>query len=176
MTIIPREIVQFKQHTFSRVSMVRIFRVLTYMHLHAREIRLFVYQTIKWHLLKQVDLPRSPRRILTKYWDDRDSKNMKNVIKVSVKVLKDYLTEKAGDFSDVSELDEAARPAPVMSCQHWENFMARYARSMDHSMLKKSMVTLRFGLQKHFLKTRKEDIINLEQYQSANEMALFASS
>jgi hypothetical protein len=47
---------------------------------------------------------------------------------------------------------------------------------MDHSMLKKSMVTLRFGLQKHFLKTRKEDIINLEQYQSANEMALFASS
>ena len=43
---------------------------------------------------------------------------------------------------------------------------------MDHSMLKKSMVTLRFGLQKHFLKTRKEDIINLEQYQSANEMAV----
>ena len=35
---------------------------------------------------------------------------------------------------------------------------------------KKSMVTLRFGLQKHFLKIRKEDIINLEQYQSANEM------
>ena len=118
MTIIPREIVQLKQHTFSCVSMVRIFRVLMYMHLHAREIRLFVYQTIKWHLLEQVDLPRSPRRILTKYWDDRDSKNMKNVIKVSVKVLKDYLTEKAGDFSDVSELDEAARTAPVMSCQH----------------------------------------------------------
>jgi hypothetical protein len=63
----PREIVQFKQHTFSRAFMVRIFRVLTYMHLHvhAREIRLFVYQTIKWHLLKQVDLPRSPRRILS---------------------------------------------------------------------------------------------------------------
>jgi hypothetical protein len=45
--------------------MVQIFRVLLYMHLHAREIRLFVYQTIKWHLLKQVDLPRSPRRILS---------------------------------------------------------------------------------------------------------------
>ena len=66
MTIIPREIVQLKQHTFSCVSMVRIFRVLTYMYLHAREIRLFVYQTIKWHLLKQVDLRRSPRRILTR--------------------------------------------------------------------------------------------------------------
>ena len=47
MTITPREIVsinfhrkivQFKQHTFSRAFMVRIFRVLTYMHLHAREI------------------------------------------------------------------------------------------------------------------------------------------
>ena len=56
----PREIAQFKQHTFSRTFMVRIFRVLMYMHLHAREIRLSVYQTIKWHLLKQVDLPRSP--------------------------------------------------------------------------------------------------------------------
>ena len=55
---LPREIVQFKQHTL-HAFMVRIFRVLTYMHLHAREIRLFVYQTIKWHLLKQVDLPRS---------------------------------------------------------------------------------------------------------------------
>ena len=48
----PREIVQFKQHTFSCAFMVRIFRVLTYMNLYAREIRLFVYQTIKWHLLK----------------------------------------------------------------------------------------------------------------------------
>jgi hypothetical protein len=77
MTIIPREIVsmtndyfrweivQFKQHTFSRAFMVWIFYVLTYMHLHAREIRLIVYQTIKWHLLKQVELPRSPRRILS---------------------------------------------------------------------------------------------------------------
>jgi hypothetical protein len=41
----PKEIVQFKQHTFSRAFMVRIFRVLTYIHLHAREIRLFVYQS-----------------------------------------------------------------------------------------------------------------------------------
>ena len=51
---IVREIVQFKQHTFSRAFMVWIFSVLTYMHLpvHAREIRLFVYKTIKWHLLK----------------------------------------------------------------------------------------------------------------------------
>ena len=47
----PREIVQFKQHTFSCAFMVRIFRVLTYMHLHAREMRLFVYQTIKCQLL-----------------------------------------------------------------------------------------------------------------------------
>ena len=36
----------------SRAFMVWIFRVLAYMHLHAREIRVCVYQTIKWHLLK----------------------------------------------------------------------------------------------------------------------------
>jgi hypothetical protein len=52
MTICLGKIVQFKQHPFPRAFMVRMFRVLTYMHLHAREIRLFVYQTIKWHLLK----------------------------------------------------------------------------------------------------------------------------
>ena len=49
----PREIVKFKQH-FSRTFMVRVFRVLTYMHLHARKIRLFVYQTIKWYLVRIV--------------------------------------------------------------------------------------------------------------------------
>lgn len=32
------------------------------------------------------------------------------------------------------------------------------------------MINLRFGLQKHFLKTRKEDIVNNEQYKPANDI------
>jgi hypothetical protein len=32
------------------------------------------------------------------------------------------------------------------------------------------MITLRFGLQKHFLKSRQEDIINSEHYSAANNM------
>ena len=34
------------------------------------------------------------------------------------------------------------------------------------------MVTLRFGLQKHKIKIRNEDIINNEQYKQANERDL----
>ena len=54
MTIIPREIVSASVQTayvFSRFY----GSDLSCFNIHAREIRLFVYQTIKLHLLKQVD-------------------------------------------------------------------------------------------------------------------------
>jgi hypothetical protein len=35
---------------------------------------------------------------------------------------------------------------------------------------KKSMITIRFGLQKHFLKSKNEDVINSDAFSSANEM------
>ena len=62
--IIPREIVQFKQHTFSRAFMVRIFCVLTYMHLHARGIRLFVYQMNGSYMrMNQISYRGFPRKM-----------------------------------------------------------------------------------------------------------------
>jgi hypothetical protein len=39
----------------------------------------------------------------------------------------------------------------------------------------KSMIILRFGLQKHFLKNRQEDIINSELYSAANNMFIHSS-
>ena len=64
-----------------------------------------------------------------------------------VKVLKDYLTEKDGDFSDVSELDEAST-SDVLSILRK---LYGEIRKADGSLYAKtSMVTLRFGLQKHF--------------------------
>ena len=44
---------------------------------------------------------------IEKILDDRDSKNTKNVIKVAVKALNDYLSEKSGEFSSVNDLDKA---------------------------------------------------------------------
>ncbi|XP_062593498.1 uncharacterized protein LOC134254976 [Saccostrea cucullata] len=49
-------------------------------------------------------------------------------------------------------------------------FYAETKRVNGEVYAKKSMISLRYGLQKHFLKTRKEDIINDEAYKTSNEM------
>jgi len=59
--------------------------------------------------------------------------------------LKDYLTEKTGDFSDVSELDVASTSDVVSTLRKCYGEI----RKADGTFYaKKSMVTLRFGLQK----------------------------
>jgi len=99
--------------------------------------------------------------------DDRDSKNTKNVITVSRKALNDYLKEKDGILKSVDEMDSAQRADVVTTLR---KFYGEVRKSDGTLYAKKSLVTLRFGLQKHFLKTRKEDIINNEHYDEANVM------
>jgi len=101
---------------------------------------------------------------IEKILDDRDSKNTKNVIKVAVKALNDYLSEKSGEFSSVNDLDKADA-GDLCSTQ---KFLWRDSKGSCYA--KKSLITLRFVLQKHFLKTREEDIINNDQYQQANKL------
>ena len=99
--------------------------------------------------------------------DDRDSKNTKNVITVSRKALNDYLKEKDGILKFVDEMDSAQRADVVTTLR---KFYGEVRKSEGTLYAKKSLVTLRFGLQKHFFKTRKEDIINNEHYDEANVM------
>jgi len=104
---------------------------------------------------------------IEKILDDRDSKNTKNVIKVAVKALNDYLSEKSGEFSSVNDLDKADAGD---LCSTLRKFYGEIRKTDGSCYAKKSLITLRFGLQKHFLKSREEDIINNDQYQQANEL------
>jgi hypothetical protein len=74
------------------------------MHLHAREIRFYVYQTIKWHLLKQADLPRSPWRL----FPDAKRREIVGVKGDNKLVLSEYPVNKcaeAGRFASLSVED-----------------------------------------------------------------------
>lgn len=96
--------------------------------------------------------------------DMRDSVNTKRVIKASVEVFKAYMEEKEMSFDECMSF-----PSQEMNCL-LRKFYAETKRVNGEVYAKKSMISLRYGLQKHFLKTRKEDIINDESYKTSNEM------
>lgn len=95
---------------------------------------------------------------LTKILNDRDSKNTKNVIGVAKRIIGDYLLE---------NLDQACTEDVVKTLRQ---FYGEVRKTDGTLYAKKSLITLRFGLQKHFIETRKEDIINSEHYNAANDM------
>ena len=101
--------------------------------------------------------------------EDRDSKNTKSVIKLAVKVLNDYLIEKNGEITSVDELDLSDTSVDIVVAT-LKRFYGEIRKADGTLYAKKSMITLRFGLQKHFLKSRQEDIINSEHYSAANNM------
>ena len=101
--------------------------------------------------------------------EDRDSKNTKSVIKLAVKVLNDYLIEKNGEITSVDELDLSDTSVEIVVAT-LKRFYGEIRKADGTLYAKKSMITLRFGLQKHFLKSRQEDIINSEHYSAANNM------
>ena len=100
---------------------------------------------------------------------DEDSKNTKSVIRVSEKILNDCLKDKDGEIKSIDELDSAD-----VSVDTWNTILRKFygeVRNADGTWYtKKSMITVRFGLQKHFLKSKNEDVINSDAFSSANEM------
>lgn len=69
-------------------------------------------------------------------------------------------------ISEITEPDEAETPQVVPTLRKFYDEVRRTDGSL---YAKKSMITLRFGLQKHFSKTR-EDFVNNEQYKPANDI------
>jgi hypothetical protein len=96
--------------------------------------------------------------------DSRDSQNTKRMVKASVAVLRLYLENKGSELSEL-ETGELDRVNTVL-----RKFYAEVKKADGERYARKSMITLRYGLQKHFLKLRKEDIINDERYATSNEM------
>ena len=101
--------------------------------------------------------------------EDRDSKDTKSVIKLAVKVLNDYLIEKNGEIGSVDELDLSDTSVDIVVAT-LKRFYGEIRKADGTLYAKKSMITLRFGLQKHFLKSGQEDIINSEHYSAANDI------
>ena len=98
---------------------------------------------------------------------DKDAKNTKSVIRSSTKILSDYLKEKNGDITSLDELNH-------IELDVLNSMLRRFygeVRKSDGSMYAyKSMSTIRFGLQKHFMQSRDIDIINSETFATANDM------
>lgn len=109
------------------------------------------------------------REELEEIVDERDSKNTKKVIAASVKIFDDYLSERGGDYAKVGDLDDVAATSTILN-DILRKFYAEIRKQDGSFYAKKSFVTLRFGLQKHFLKTRQDDIINSDAFKSSNEM------
>lgn len=99
--------------------------------------------------------------------DQRDAANTTKVIRASINIFNEYLRAKNCAFSEITELDEAETPQDVTTLR---KFYGEVRKTDGSFYAKKSMINLRFGLQKHFLKTRKEDIVNNEQYKPANDI------
>ena len=82
--------------------------------------------------------------------DEKDSKNTKSVIRVSEKILNDYLKEKDGEIKTIDELDSADVSVDTLNTI-LRKFYGEVRKADGTCYAKKSMITVRFGLQKHFL-------------------------
>lgn len=90
----------------------------------------------------------------------RDSKSTKNVIKGSLSIFDNYCLEKNIDFpTEAGELNSLLKKFYTA------------VRTKDGSLYtKKSMLSIRYGLQKHFEKTLKVDIVNSPEFKVANNV------
>ncbi|XP_062610074.1 uncharacterized protein LOC134271878 [Saccostrea cucullata] len=95
----------------------------------------------------------------------RDSKNTQKVVKTALKLLQDYLIEKY----ELS-LEDMEKLSIVEMSEKLKKFYAELRKPDGSYYAKKSLITMRFGLQKHFLKKTSVDIINSDEFKSCNEV------
>ncbi|XP_033743241.1 uncharacterized protein LOC117329407 [Pecten maximus] len=96
--------------------------------------------------------------------DRKDSESTRKIVKASVAVLQHYLEAKG---KQLQELEIASSE----DCDDLlKTFYVETRKEDGRRYAKKSMVTLRYGLQKHFLRIREQDIINDKIYSRSNEM------
>jgi hypothetical protein len=88
---------------------------------------------------------------------------------VSEKILNDYLKEKDGEIKSIDELDSADVSVNTLNTI-LRKLYGEVRKADGTCYAKKSMITVRFGLQKHFLKSKTEDVINSDAFSSANKM------
>ncbi|XP_030845634.1 uncharacterized protein LOC105442897 [Strongylocentrotus purpuratus] len=97
--------------------------------------------------------------------DSADSKNTKYAVKYGIKIFEEFLRNVNTDLGDVNRLPNADLDKIL------QKFYAGCWQKNGDYYSKKSMLTIRFGLQRHFLNTKSVDIIKHEDF--ANSSRIF---
>ena len=101
---------------------------------------------------------------LSNILEGKDSSNTKRVIKASLAILESYVISKGTDLPSI----QATTVTELDTC--FRSFYAEARKADGSRYAKKSMITLRYGLQKHFIKERDIDIINDKEFSKSNDM------
>ncbi|XP_071500811.1 uncharacterized protein [Diadema antillarum] len=102
---------------------------------------------------------------LAKLLDDKDSKSTKNVVKQALDIFSSHCRARAIDIEQV-ENDYTEQDL----CECLRRFYAEMRRTNGELYAKRSMITIRYGLQRHFLKTKSMDIVNSGDFKRANDI------
>jgi len=97
----------------------------------------------------------------------KDAKATKQVIANSVRTMNEYLSAKNGQLKTIEDLDSADTPDVVAVLR---TFYVEVRKTDGSLYVLKSFSSIRYGLQRHFLETRKEDIVHAKSYEEANTM------
>ena len=94
--------------------------------------------------------------------ENRDAKNTKKAIKTALNILTAYCASNDVLFSDIEQL-------PVEDLRSLlKGFYAAARNQEGHYYSKKSMISIRYGIQSHSLKVRDIDIVNNVGFKPAN--------
>jgi len=99
--------------------------------------------------------------------NETKSRNTKNVIQVASKLFKDYINNKLNLHVRSDDLCDKSNEENV---QILRKFYCNIRKRNGEPYAKKTMISIRYGLQKKFEKSHKFDIVNDEQFKEANNM------
>jgi hypothetical protein len=85
--------------------------------------------------------------------DNKDSKNTKTCIKSAVNILTACCASRNILFHDLEQMSEADL------CSQLKSFYAAVRSQKGDLYSKKSMISIRYGIQKHFLKIKNIDVV-----------------
>ncbi|XP_072182398.1 uncharacterized protein [Diadema setosum] len=96
--------------------------------------------------------------------DNKDAKKTKDVIKYALRILESYCSEKGIGLTDVE-----SKSAQDL-CRFLRTFYAEVRRGNGELYAKRSLITLRYGLQRHFQQTLDVNICSDGDFKGANDM------
>lgn len=98
--------------------------------------------------------------------EGRNSKNTSNIISTAVKIIRDYLEDKAINIS----VEDYGNDSNEKLNSVLRKFYAELRKKNGELYSKSSLISIRYGLQRHILKLKGVNIINNHEFKSANDV------